>query len=216
MKYKILLLLLFTFLFSCDSDNNSNNSFPVSCDSVIIGSQVWMGCNLNVDHYRNGDPIPQVTDSTQWVNTDSGAWCYYNNSRAIGAIYGKLYNWYAVHDSRGLAPVGWHVPSNAEWSILLDYLGGEKIAGGKLKDIGTAWNSPNTGATNDNGFSALPGGHRFLNGSFYALGTFGSWWTASVGNIAGGYFRYMRYDSANVVSWYGDMNTGISVRCVRD
>jgi len=114
--------------------------------------------NLDVDHYRNGDPIPEVQDSAQWVNLKTGAWCYYNNSDSLGKIYGKFYNWYAVNDPRRLAPIGYHVPSDAEWTVLSTFLGGNKGSGGKMKETDTThWSSPNKGATNSSGFTALPG-----------------------------------------------------------
>ena len=145
-----------------------------SIDSVIfyidqyqpltIGSQVWMLKNLNVDHYRNGDSIPEVTYQDEWGKLQVGAWCYFWYEPNYCDLYGKLYNWYAVNDPRGLAPSGWHVPSDDEWSTLSTYLGKESIAGGKLKEIGSEdtwdglWYGPNVGATNESGFSARPGG----------------------------------------------------------
>ena len=104
---------------------------------VKIGTQVWMSTNLDVTYYRNGDKIPQVKDSVKWARLTTGAWCWYNNDSATGAVYGKLYNWYAVNDPRGLAPIGWHIPSDTEWDTLSARLGGASKAGGKLKDTGT-------------------------------------------------------------------------------
>ena len=149
--------------------------------TVSICDQVWMKKNLDVDHYRNGDPIPQVTDPTQWANLTTGAWCYYNNDPANRTTYGKIYNWYAVNDSRGLAPVGWHIPTDAEWTELENCLGGESVAGGKMKETGTThWLSPNTGATNESGFTALPGGSRsYMNGLYYEIGQSGAWWSST-------------------------------------
>jgi len=157
--------------------------------SVTIGNQVWTNKNLDVTTYRDGTPIPQVTDPTAWANLTTGAWCYYNNDPANGAIYGKLYNWYAVagiHDNdpntpnKILAPLGWHVPSDPEWTVLTDYLGGQLIAGGKMKETGTVhWNSPNQDATNSSGFTGLPGGVRFVYGIFNLIGIYGYWWSSS-------------------------------------
>ena len=113
--------------------------------SIKIGNQVWATTNLNVTTYSNGDPIPEVKDPSEWKTLTTGAWCYYNNDPANGTKYGKLYNWYAVHDPRGLAPAGFHIPSDAEWTTLITYLGGESVAGGKLKQAGMYnWISPNT------------------------------------------------------------------------
>ena len=119
-------------------------------DTVKIGSQFWMKQNLNTAHYRNGDIIPQITSTNLWATLYTGAWCWYNNDPAIyAATYGRLYNWYAVNDPRGLAPMGWHVPTDAEWTTLSTSLGGDAAAGGAMKETGTThWTTPNTGATN--------------------------------------------------------------------
>src|SRR3989339_386460 len=185
--------------------------------TVSICDQVWMKKNLDVDHYRNGDPIPQVTDPTQWANLTTGAWCYYSNDPSNGVIYGKIYNWFAVNDSRGLAPQGWHVPSDAEWSTLATYLGGTSVAGGKLKETGTThWNSPNTGATNETGFTGLPSGSRsYMNGLDYEIGQTGGWWS-STENIPFAYGRYLAYNSANINRDQYYKNNGFPVRCVKD
>ncbi len=136
-----------------------------SYGSVVINGKEWMRSNLNVSKYRNGDVIPQVTDVTQWDTLTTGAWCYYENDTANGPIYGKLYNWYAVNDSRGLAPTGWHVATDAEWTGLTDFLGGGNVAGKKLKDNGTPalWDVTTNYATNESGFNGLPGGVAYLN-----------------------------------------------------
>jgi uncharacterized protein (TIGR02145 family) len=184
---------------------------------VTIGNQKWTKANLNVSRYRNGDPIPQVTDPTQWANLTTGAWCYYNNDSANGPIYGKLYNWYAVNDSRGLAPVGWHVPSDTEWTILTTFLGGESVAGGKMKEMGIAnWLSPNTSATNSSGFKGLPGGLRYYNGSFDYVRNVGLWWSSSERDIDYIWYRYLSNNFASVER-LGSLNkNGISIRCLRD
>ena len=154
---------------------------PDPTPSVKICNQTWMLKNLDVDKYRNGDPIPQVSDYSQWANLTTGAWCYLLNDAANGTIYGKLYNWYAVTDPRGLAPQGWHVASLNEWGALQTCLGGAQGAGDKLRATGTAyWAPPNSGATNSSGFTALPGG--MLNGfnpsSFSSIGD-GWWWSST-------------------------------------
>lgn len=139
--------------------------------NVSICDQVWMTKNLDVDKYRNGDAIPQVTSSSEWESLGTGAWCWYNNDSAnYAATYGKLYNWYAVNDPRGLAPAGWHMPSDLEWSTLATCLGGDGVAGGKMKGTGTAfWQEPNAGAINSSGFTELPGGYRKGVGSSFTL-----------------------------------------------
>lgn len=191
---------------------------PNLFNPVTIGSQVWASRNLDVDHYRNSDPIPQVTDPTQWINLKTGAWCYYNNSDSLGAIYGKLYNWYAVNDSRGLAPEGWHVATDSEWTTLEDCLGGSAVAGGKLKEAGTShWYSPNTGATNTSGFSAVPGGYRWVDGRFPDIGYHCYWWSATEdGGASSALFRNLYYRDAYVHRDILCKELGFSVRCVRD
>ncbi len=182
---------------------------------ITIGTQAWMLKNLNVDHYRNGDLIPHVMDKDEWSKLTTGAWCYYDNNPANGKIYGKLYNWYAVNDSRKLAPEGWHVPSDAELSKLTGYLGGEKEAGGKLKAT-TLWNSPNTGATNESRFTAFPGGYRDLNGYFGLIGKYGAFWSASESSSFNAWSRDLYYDNSGVVRNYSSKGIGFSIRCVRD
>lgn len=136
-----------------------------SYGSVVINGKEWMQSNLNVSKYRNGDVIPQITDVAQWETLTTGAWCYYENDTANGTIYGKLYNWYAVNDARGLAPIGWHVATDADWTSLVDYLGGANVAGKKLKDSSSTstWDITTNNATNESGFTGLPGGVAYLN-----------------------------------------------------
>jgi uncharacterized protein (TIGR02145 family) len=189
--------------------------------SVMICSQVWMIKNLDISTYRNGDPIPQVTDATQWSGLTTGAWCWYNNDSATYASYGKLYNWYAVNDPRGLAPSGWHVPSYTEWTTLSTCLGGDAVAGGALKEAGTThWLSPNTGATNSSGFAGLPASFRIKTGTYNAIGvgSYGYWWssTESVGNSLNAWFWNLAFDNTTVSSNTPNKASGLSVRCLRD
>ena len=186
--------------------------------TIVIGTQQWMEKNLDVVTYRNGDVIPQVTNATAWAALTTGAWCYYNNDVANGAIYGKLYNWYAVNDTRGLAPTGWHIPTDAEWTILTDKLEGALVAGGKMKSVGTTrWTPTNTGATNESGFTGLPGGYRSVNGTFAVIGGNGYWWSSSEdGATAYAWGRGMDYNLGSAYrNSYGKAN-GLSVRCLRD
>lgn len=218
MKYKFLILsiIVSSILISCSKDNSTNN-INNNFDTVKICNQVWMKKNLDVDHYRNGDSIPEVRDSTQWRNLKTGAWCYYNNDSAIGAIYGKLYNWYAVNDPRGLAPTGWHIPSDSEWTILIDCLGGEKVAGGKMKYTGTIhWEKPNIGATNESGFSALPGGYRDYFGPYANLGLYSAWWSSTMGYVSFVWNRFLTSYSTNIGRDNSEKGVGFSVRCVKD
>jgi uncharacterized protein (TIGR02145 family) len=188
--------------------------------SVTIGTQVWMKNNLNVSRYRNGDRIPQIKDSAKWANLTTGAWCWYNNDSANGRIYGRLYNWYAVHDPRGLAPAGWHIPSDTEWTTLSTYLGDN--AGGKLKETGTIeagtglWYAPNKGATNESGFTGLPGGHRLSSGSFFHIGNYGNWWSSTQVDTTNAWNRTLTYLNGNVGRSYHYLQSGFSVRCLKD
>jgi uncharacterized protein (TIGR02145 family) len=186
---------------------------------VKIGNQVWMAENLNVDKFRNGDPIPEAKTAEEWGNARANkqAWCYYDNDPANGTKYGKLYNWYAVNDPRGIAPEGWHLPSDAEWTTLTDFLGGRSVAGGKMKTTGTTqWEEPNTGATNSSGFSGLPGGCRYGDGSFGYIGYNGFWWSSSEGSPNNAWERTLNYNYSYVNRDYGYKESGFSVRCLRD
>ena len=200
--------------------------------NVTIGSQIWSTRNLDVSTYRDGTPIPQVTDPTEWVALTTGAWCYYNNDPSNGVVYGKLYNWYAVagiHDNdpntpnKTLAPTGWHIPSKAEWIILTNYLGGEAIAGGKMKSIGTSlWQSPNTGATNSSGFTGLPGGYRifavgfFNNGGFFDMGSISDWWSSTEFDILNSWEFYLDYNAESIINYNCSKACGLSIRCVKN
>jgi uncharacterized protein (TIGR02145 family) len=199
----------------------SQVNFTTSANSpsptfVTIGTQVWTNKNLDITTYRNDDMIPQVTDSTEWASLTTGAWCYYNNDSTTYAKYGKLYNWYAVNDPRGLAPTGWHIPTNGEWSTLTTYLGGD-VAGGKMKESGTLnWSRPNKGASNKSRFTALPGGYRNSDGPFYNVGSNGDWWSSSETDTFNGWYNFMDYLNGNVGSYFGTKQNGLSVRCLRD
>jgi len=184
--------------------------------TVTIGTQEWTAENLNVEHYCNGDVIPQVQNADKWSNLTSGAWCYYDNKTSNGKIYGKLYNWYAVNDPRGLAPEGWHIPSDAEWTKLTDYLGGAKTAGEKMKST-SGWNAGGNG-TNNSGLTAFPGGCRSDQGGYYKVGKYGLFWSASEDGTKYAWYRYLSYDRSDVYRYYYPSNgwNGFSVRCVRD
>ncbi len=215
-RFLALLIAMITLLLNY-AMGESKNPPSVQYEFAQIGNQVWMLKNLDVDHYRNGDTIPEVREDTAWANTTKGAWCYYNNDPTNGTIYGKLYNWYAVTDPRGLSPEGWHVPSESEWNLLATYLGGKDIAGGELKDIDQAlWVTPNIGATNESGFSALPGGFRDGQGAFTTLGTGGDWWSSTVDYTADAWGRYIYYNYTGIYRRYFNKALGFSVRCIQD
>jgi len=185
--------------------------------TVTIGAQVWMAKNLDVSYFKNVDPIPEAKTDEEWQeagNNKQPAWCYYDNDPANGDKYGKLYNHYAVTDSRGLCPTGWHVPSDSEWTTLENHLGGSSVAGRALKSKG--WNPPNTGATNSSGFTALPGGRRYDFGGFFYMTYYGRWWSSSVSAGSSAWGRGLNYDSSNIYRAYSGRTNGFSVRCCRD
>jgi uncharacterized protein (TIGR02145 family) len=193
--------------------------------TVKIGTQIWMQQNLNTSRYRNGDLIPKVTDSAAWVTLTTGAYCYYNNDSATyAATYGKLYNWYAVNDSRGLAPAGWHVPSDAEWTTLVTYAISIKPSGdvgGKLKAPGTAyWASPNSFATNSSGFTGLPAGQRYDDNVFFGIHTHAYFLSSSENNTNEAWGRVLFFSPIGGFGTYGLSSpikrNGLSVRCIKD
>lgn len=186
-------------------------------NTVTIGNQTWMKENLKTTRYTNGDPIANVTDNTAWINLTAGGYSNYDNNAANAITYGRLYNWYAVNDTRKIAPKGWHVATDAEWLALETYLGGWRVAGGPLKETGTAhWASPNTGANNSSGFTGLPGGVRKNDGPFNVLGSAGYWWASTEYNAGNAYVHSMNYSYAEVYSLYIPKRIGCSVRCVKD
>jgi uncharacterized protein (TIGR02145 family) len=196
--------------------------------TVMIGDQEWMAENLRVTHYRNSDPIPHVTDGGAWSGLSTGAYCEYDNNPSHVETYGRLYNWYAVDDSRNIAPAGWHVPSDDEWKQLEMYLGMSQAEadavgsrgtdeGGKLKESGTThWSPPNEGATNERGFTALPGGNRSYDGDFNYVGSNAGFWCSTEYNSSNAWYRGLSHDGSQVYRFSSAKRDGISVRCVRD
>lgn len=191
--------------------------------TVQIGTQVWMTKNLDVSTFRNGDPIPEAKTDEEWKKAGENkqpAWCYYDNDPANGTKYGKLYNWYAVNDPRGLAPAGFHVPSDEDWTKLEDFLGTDD--GGKMKST-SGWNSFTKGGvtksgngTNSCGFSGLPGGIRDLIGAFYGIGNYGNWWSSSETiNYVAPYRDLINFNGYFYGSYY-HKGLGLSVRCIKD
>lgn len=187
-------------------------------NTVTIGSQVWMKENLKVTKYKDGTAISNITDNTQWTNLTTGAYCYYDNNSGFNNTYGKLYNWYATNDSRGLAPAGWHIPSESEWITLMNFLGGQSVCGGALKAT-SLWNSPNTGATNSSGFTAVAAGFRFDDTGTFTFSSVGSgsyfWSTKQISSTtARGYTLNYNY------TWLANTDVskprGFSIRCIKD
>ena len=187
-------------------------SFNIKAQNVKIGKQTWATKNLDVSTYRNGDKIPQVQDANAWAKLKTGAWCYYENDTANGTTYGKLYNWYAVKDPRGLAPKGYHIPTDANWTILTDNLGDE--AGTKMKSTSGWYNDGN--GTNTSGFAGLPGGRRHDEGDFFDIGDTGGWWSTSESNPYYAWGRFM-FGGIGIVQTGGSYKqSGFSVRCIKD
>ena len=207
-----------------NSNNNSNEingSTPNSELMVTIGSQIWSKFNLDVTTYSDGTPIPQVSNPVEWSKLTTGAWCYYNNDTANGVVYGKLYNWYAVagiHDNdpatpnKTLAPSGWKMPSNNDWTELTDFLGAREVAGSKMKATGTAlWVAPNI-ATNESGFTGLPGGERVYD--FEGIGRRSGWWSSNEISLDQARGRSILNYAPNSFIYHAYKNMGLSVRCV--
>jgi uncharacterized protein (TIGR02145 family) len=208
---------------SAEKDNGTCTYSDIEGNSYHakkIGNQLWMTENLKVKTYRNGDIIPQIQDGNQWSVLTTGAWCYYENDPTKGV----LYNWHAVNDPRGLAPEGWHIPSDAEWNTLINYLdpnadGGNNnnTAGGKMKSTGTQyWQSPNEDATNESGFSGLPGGRRNFYDAFDNYGSSGLWWSATEEDTYFAWYRTLGYGNGVVNRVSSSKDMGLSVRCVKD
>ena len=192
--------------------------------TMQIGEQVWMAENLRTTRYNDGTPISKVTGYEEWAALETPAYCWYNNDSVQNAEYGALYNWYAV-DTERLCPDGWHVPSDEEWNELTAQASNPLRAGGSLKESGTEhWRSPNTGATNATGFTALPGGYRSYNGTFNLLRASGYWWTATEGNWytastgdpAHVIFRALQHDNEEILRHISEKSNGFSVRCVKN
>lgn len=188
---------------------------------VSIGKQVWMSENLNVDKFRNGDPIPEAKTDEEWQKAGKNgepAWCYYNNNPDNGDRCGKLYNWFAVNDPRGLAPNGWKIPSEEDWNRLIDFLGGYSVARMKMKS--TEFWADNDGesgnGTNESDFSGLPGGLRYYDGTFSSIGDGGYWWTSSEFVTGYAWHLPLYYDNHAVYRYDGRKGGGLSVRCLRD
>jgi uncharacterized protein (TIGR02145 family) len=184
-----------------------------------------MAENLNVDRFRNGDPIPEARTKEEWLKADENkqpAWCYYDNNPANGTKYGKLYNWFAVNDSRGLAPAGYHIPTDAEWTTLENYLDSDFTGGKKMKSM-SGWNKYTVGTltysgngTNSSGFSGLPGGSRYSDGAFTSIGGYGCWWSSSEDLTYNAWYHALGYDQGYVSRGNFYKGKGLSVRCLRD
>ena len=225
----IFLLLNFSLIFAQKkvSDSTVTDIDGNVYKTITIGTQTWMAENLRVTHYRNGDPIPYIkgeTDVNQWGNLTTGAYCYYNNTKDVDKIvtYGALYNWHAISDVRSIAPEGWHVPTDAEWTALTNYLDdgithefGSDIAGGMLKEAVTLHWGPANRASNSSGFTALPGGIRALP-EFQWMGYDGTYWTSTEYNSLISLCRSMNTDGLSISRTSLPKTFGVSIRCMKD
>jgi uncharacterized protein (TIGR02145 family) len=216
-------ILLIILIHSCkkEDDNVIRDVDGNIYTSVTIGNQVWMVENQKTTKYNDGTSIPLVTVDAAWEALSTPGYCWYNNDNINKSTYGALYNWFVVdaasNGGKNVCPRGWHVPTDAEWTTLTTYLGGEDVAGGKLKETGTThWLSPNTGATNERGFTALPSGYRYSNGAFFAIGYNGYWWSSTEYSATYVCFRGMYYYASNVYRDNFDKQYGFTVRCLRD
>ncbi len=219
------LMILFTLQSCSKSEDNSLQISTLSdidgnqYNAVKIGSQIWMQQNLNVSHYRNGDPIPNVQDPVQWYNLTTGAWCYYENQTSNGTVYGKLYNWHAINDPRGFTPEGWHIPTKNEVDILRSFLDNGENAGYKMKSTTNDWLSPSTGSDNSSGFTGLPAGYRSNDGGFYSSkGSVAIFWGENPDSQTS-QDKYNYTLLSNFTNLYNSSSIkemGYSVRCVKN
>jgi len=227
-KYILIFFTLITGIYSCSKDDNSITSQPPpsspnlvtdidgnTYDTINIGTQVWMQQNLKTTHYNNGVAITNLTGNNQWSDDKIGAYCFYNNDSTNKTIYGLLYNWYSVTNPAGLCPKGWHVPSDSEWAVLINYLGGDSLAGGAMKST-SLWNMPNINATNSSGLNCFPASFRDVDGMFNYLTDETYFWSSTNANSTYAWSYNLSYKSEMVsINYYG-MNCGLSIRCVKD
>lgn len=184
--------------------------------TVVIDEQVWMAENLKTSRYNDGEEIPYTEDDSEWIELREGSYAVYNHDTDLGEIYGALYNFFAV-STKKLCPTGWRVPDDNDWDTLIEFLGGSDVAADKLKEAGTEhWNSPNTGATNESGFTALGAGHRYNCGGFNGMGGVAMWWSQDEVNSVSGANRTIYVDYPNVYNYGYNKNGGLSVRCIKN
>ncbi len=189
--------------------------------TVVIGTQEWMAENLKTTKYNDGSKITNITEAVKWGDDTLGAWCYYNNDATNNTKYGKLYNWYAVsptkNGGKNVCPTGWHLPTADEWNVLTEYLGGDTIAGNKMKEVGTtSWKITNNKITNASLFTGLPGGVRNNEGNFFEFGTMGTWWTSDEYFTGFAFYNTMQITDSQLTSLFIFEKNGLSVRCLKD
>jgi uncharacterized protein (TIGR02145 family) len=218
----VFLVIMVVLIVGCSKDSAEAPPTITDIDgnvyeTVVIGNQTWMKSNLNVSKYQDGTLIPQSLNAKDWQTAstnNTGAWCYYDYDSSNEKVYGKLYNWYAVRDARGLAPAGYQIPTDEQWSTLTTFIG--SVAGGKMKETDTSnWTSPNSEATNSTGFTGLPGGICISNGDFHFIGDYGYWWSATIIDATTAWNRSLGYNSVTACRSYDDKNYGFAVRCIK-
>jgi len=220
MKKSITISVITSFLFvilSAGQGQKSAETTTSPTQEVKIGNQIWMSGNLDVERFRNGDIIPQAQSKRQWRKAGAAgqpAWCYYGIDPVFGVKYGKLYNWYAVVDPRGLAPEGWHIPSEEDWDVLTDAVDGKSLAGLKLKSK-TDWKGDGNG-NNISNFNGLPGGFRNAEGIFEFMGEYGKWWSSKSGDSRNAWCLYLYHGYKMTLKDYLSKSYGLSVRCIKD
>jgi uncharacterized protein (TIGR02145 family) len=214
MNKNFFLSTLIFLLFCCLDACKEKTKVIQGNKDIILDDIVWTSKNLSVVTYCNGDPIPQVKSDSIWSHLETGAWCYYNNDSSNNARYGKLYNWYAVNDPRGLAPAGYHIPTDQEWGTLCAFLGGDRVAGKKMKSK-TSWGSNGNGI-NSIGFNGFAGGYRFLDGLFFQQGETAFWWSATEAYPSSSWYRALDAKFDFLISFDGDKRNGFYVRLIKD
>jgi len=209
--------ITFNFVDCTDGDGNEYPIIVTPKGDRKSDEQIWMGANLRSKKYNDGTSIPLVSENNEWSNLKTPGYCWYNNDEVrFKNTYGAIYNWYTVNTGK-LCPAGWHVPTSDEWNIFIAFLGGEKSAGGKLKESGnTHWYEPNTGATNEIGFTALPGGYRFSDGAFIGSTGNANWWTATSYDESTAWYHFVYHHSGNIYNSHKSKTKGFSVRCLKD
>jgi uncharacterized protein (TIGR02145 family) len=216
------LIIIILLIYSCkkEDSNTIKDGDGTGYTSIKIGTQIWMAGNLKTTRYSNGDLIGTTTPSSRNIESESSPkyqWAYDGNESNV-QTYGRLYTWYAAADSRNVCPVGWHLPTDAEWTTLISFLGGEYVAGDKLKESGlTHWLTPNTGANNSSRFTALPGGFRYQAGAYEDIGNYGHWWSSTDASSGYAWFRTLNYVNSNTGrANHLNKQNGFSIRCIKD
>jgi uncharacterized protein (TIGR02145 family) len=217
---RYLLILSIVLIVTSSFNRNTNKVVDIDgnqYDTITIGTQTWMVENLKTTHYKNGNPIPNISERPEWNNLSTGAYCDYNNDAETGNTNGHLYNWYAINDPAGLCPTGWHIATDSEWTVLINYLGHDSIAGGAMKTAGTTqWKIPNAWATNSSGFAAIPAGYRHANGAFYKIYENSYFWSSTETFSYSACGRYLSYNTAGIDRFIANKQSGFSCRCIKN